>query len=207
MFLREIGGTGGDSHTLAIQVPARFPYHRLSMGTRWVLGHLVVSTSGSTTSHYLLARYSTDRGPRAYTQTSYRVLSLSSSSRLLLLLHLFLIFVFSIFFFLSFFFLPPPLSLSLHPSRFFPRSDHPLISFSLFFFFFLLTPRELKRGLTTARQDLFAKTQRVIFVPSAIASFTVIDTSHCRNASCSMRKKKDKSHASCDRRKVNLTNY
>lgn len=45
-----------------------FPYHRYSMGTRWVSGgHLVVSiNSGTTSRHYLLApRYSTDRGPRA----------------------------------------------------------------------------------------------------------------------------------------------
>lgn len=162
--------------------PGTFPYHWLSMGTRWVPGgYLVVSSSGIT-SHYLLARYSTDRGPCVYIQTSdlIYILDPSSSSPSF------------IFFFVLLFY--PSLS----------RPDNPLIflSFSFFSFFSLsllslLTSRELKRELAITRQDLFAKTQRVIFASSAIAIFAVINTGHC-TSNFHQWERKDNSHESCD---------
>lgn len=130
----------------AIQVSACFP----TTDSRWALGGHSVGTwcsRGGTTSHYLLARYSTDRGPRAYTQTSRRVfvfiLDLSSSSP-------------SFIFFSSSSFLFSP-SFSLSTALPFSPSDNSLISLSLFFFFFFILARELKRGFARLTARIYSR--------------------------------------------------
>lgn len=104
---------------------ALFPYHQHSMGTRWVPGgHLVVSASGGTISHYLLARYSTDRGPRACIRTLRRSIS---SLDLFSFVHLFLISILppsvSVIFFLGQTILSFSLSLLFSLSHFYSLSS------------------------------------------------------------------------------------
>lgn len=115
-FLREIDGTGDDSHTLAIRVPARFP----TTGFRWALGGYLVGTWWSLlaaalhrTISSLAIRQIVDRArtPKRYVGFCLHLRSFAFFS----FLHLFLIFL---------------LSSSLNPRRSLPRSDNPLSSLS-----------------------------------------------------------------------------
>lgn len=171
-FTKSAGPVAIHTRSLSVSLPLTLDGH--SVGTWWSLLAALHRTISS-----LAIRQIVDRARTL--QTSRRILSSSPRSLIFFSLpslsHLFLC-----------------SSLSLYPRYSLLRSDNPH-SFSLFIRFSLsslyIDESRIKRGLAIARQDLFAKTQRVIFTQSAIAIVTVIDIGRRRKVSfSSMREKR-----------------